>query len=321
VLRRGGEVLAQQHFADLPDWLAAGDLLVLNDTRVLPARLVGWRSKTGGRWEGLFLHEAGGVWEVMAQTRGRPEVGEELLAESPAGELALILAGRTAEGRWQLRPALPGLAVELLDRFGHVPLPPYIRKARRDAGAEEEENADQQRYQTVFARTPGAVAAPTAGLHFTPRLFETLGERGIGRTFVTLHVGPGTFQPVEVEDVAEHRVQAERGELPAAAAEAIAACKDRGGRVVAVGTTSVRVLESAASGQLQPWLGMTDLTISPPFAFRAVDALVTNFHLPRSSLLLLVAAFTGLESLREAYRIAVAEQYRFYSYGDAMLIL
>jgi S-adenosylmethionine:tRNA ribosyltransferase-isomerase len=324
VLRRGGEVLAEQHFRDLPQWLARGDLLVLNDTRVLPARLLGRRRRTGGRWEGLFLHEAGGVWEVMAQTRGRPEVGEELLAESPSGELPLVLTGRTPEGRWQLRPSVPGAFLELLSRYGHMPLPPYIRKARRDAGGAEEEAADRDRYQTVFARTPGAIAAPTAGLHFVPELFDALDERGIGRTFVTLHVGAGTFQPVQVEDVAEHRVQPEWGELSTGAAAAIAACRHRGGRVVAVGTTTVRVLETAAtvSGPTpRAWAGMTDLTICPPYTFRVVDALITNFHLPRSSLLLLVAAFTGLPSLREAYRIAVAGEYRFYSYGDAMLIL
>jgi S-adenosylmethionine:tRNA ribosyltransferase-isomerase len=322
VLRRGGEVLAHQHISELPAWLAPGDLLVLNDTRVLPARLVGRRGKTGGRWEGLFLHETGGVWEVMAQTRGRPDPGEDLIAESPAGELPLVLAGRTREGRWLLRPSLPGSVAELLGRFGHVPLPPYIRKARRDAGAEEEESEDRQRYQTLFACNPGAVAAPTAGLHFTPALFDALTDRGIGWAFVTLHVGPGTFKPVEVEEVAEHHVEAEWGELPEDTVMAIAACNARGGRVVAVGTTSVRVLETAAAGgTLRPWAGMTDLTISPPFSFHAIDALLTNFHLPRSSLLFLVAAFAGLESLREAYRIAVEHQYRFYSYGDAMLIL
>jgi S-adenosylmethionine:tRNA ribosyltransferase-isomerase len=318
VVRRGGGVLAHQHFADLPAWLEHGDLLVLNDTRVLPARLVGRRQRTGGRWEGLFLREhPGGVWELLAQTRGRPAVGETLLAGPE--ELLLELVGRTPEGRWLVRPGMPGGVAELLGRHGQVPLPPYIRKAR---GADANET-DRERYQTVYARRPGAVAAPTAGLHFTPALFEALEERGVGRAFLTLHVGPGTFQPVEVEDVSEHRVQAEWGELPEATARAVAACKARGRRVVAVGTTSVRVLETAAGspGGIRPWSGETDLTIRPPFDFRAVDALVTNFHLPRSSLLLLVAAFTGLETLHEAYRVAIAQQYRFYSYGDAMLIV
>jgi S-adenosylmethionine:tRNA ribosyltransferase-isomerase len=318
VVRRGGGVLAHQHFSDLPGWLEPGDLLVLNDTRVLPARLVGRRRRTGGRWEGLFLSEQpGGTWELLAQTRGRPPVGETLVVEP--GGLELELVGRSPEGRWLVRPAAPGSAAALLAEYGQVPLPPYIRKAR---GKDEEGPADRERYQTVYARRPGAVAAPTAGLHFTPEVFDALERRGVGRAFVTLHVGPGTFQPVQAEDVTEHRVQAEWCELPPETAAAVAACKARGRRVVAVGTTSVRVLETAArAGGVEPWSGETDLTIRPPFSFRAADALVTNFHLPRSSLLLLVAAFCGLESMHEAYRTAVAHEYRFCSYGDAMLIL
>jgi S-adenosylmethionine:tRNA ribosyltransferase-isomerase len=317
-VRRWGEVLAHQHFADLPAWLDSGDLLVLNDTRVLPARLIGRRERTGGRWEGLFLHQTPeGPWEILAQTRGRPAVGEILLAEP--GPLRLELVGRTAGGRWLVRPEAAGSPAELLARHGTVPLPPYIRKGR----PEGMDAADRERYQTVYARHPGAVAAPTAGLHFTSEVFDALRARGIGWAFVTLHVGPGTFQPVKVDEVAEHRVQPEWGELPLAAAEAVAACKARGRRVVAVGTTSVRVLETAAREGVgvRPWSGETDLTIAPPYTFRAVDALVTNFHLPRSSLLLLVAAFTGLESMHAAYREAIAREYRFYSYGDAMLIV
>jgi S-adenosylmethionine:tRNA ribosyltransferase-isomerase len=318
VVRRGGAVLAHQHFADLPAWLAASDLLVLNDTRVLPARLVGRRQRTGGRWEGLFLHERpDGCWEMLAQTRGRPQPGETLVVEP--GGLKLEWVGRTPQGRWLLRAGEAGPAADLLGRHGQVPLPPYIRKAR---GSDDERPGDRERYQTVYARRHGAVAAPTAGLHFTPEVFEALDRRGVGRAFVTLHVGPGTFQPVQVEDVAGHHMQAEWGELSPATAAAVAACKARGSRVVAVGTTSVRVLETAArGGEVRPWSGQTDLTIRPPFTFHAVDALLTNFHLPRSSLLLLVAAFTGLESMHEAYRVAVANEYRFYSYGDAMLLL
>jgi S-adenosylmethionine:tRNA ribosyltransferase-isomerase len=319
VVRRDGGVLAHGKFADLPNWLEAGDLLVLNDTRVLPARLVGRRARTGGRWEGLFLHERpDGAWVLLAQTRGRPAVGETLLVEP--GGLVLELIGRTPEGRWLMRPGEQGAAAELLGRYGQVPLPPYIRKAR---GNDDERPGDRERYQTIYARQAGAVAAPTAGLHFTPAVFHHLQARGVDWAFVTLHVGPGTFQPVEAEDLAEHQMQAEWGELPPVTAEAIAACKARGGRVVAVGTTVVRVLETAAreGNGVRPWSGETGLTIRPSFDFRAVDALVTNFHLPRSSLLLLVAAFTGLESMREAYRTAVAHEYRFYSYGDAMLIL
>jgi S-adenosylmethionine:tRNA ribosyltransferase-isomerase len=316
-LRRGGAVLGHHLFRDLPELLAPGDLLVLNDTRVLPARLLGRRARTGGRWEGLFLSaRPDGSWELLCQTRGRLLDGETVLAEPPArGEpLPLTFLGRSEEGSL-FRPQAEGRPAELLGRFGHVPLPPYIRRGRAA-------DADRERYQTVYARRAGAVAAPTAGLHFTPALFEQLQERGVERAFVTLHVGAGTFRPVEVSDVTRHRTHREWGELPAATAEAVAACKQRGGRLVAVGTTAMRVLETAAlGGEVRPWSGETDLTICPPFPFRAVDALVTNFHLPRSSLLLLVAAFAGLESMHAAYRVAVERQYRFYSYGDAMLIV
>ena len=326
VVRRGGPPPADRRFRDLPALLDPGDLLVLNDTRVLPARLVGRRARSGGKWEGLFLREeADGAWELLSQTRGRLMTGETILVdpENPssgeaAAPLRLCLVGKTAAGRWLARPEEGGAAAALLARYGRTPLPPYIRKGRGGP-------ADRERYQTVYAREAGAVAAPTAGLHFTPRLFGELDRRGVGRVFVTLHVGAGTFQPVTAEDVTQHRVQPEWGEVPAATAEAVAACKARGGRVVAVGTTSVRVLESAAlasgDGSLRAWTGWTDLTICPPFPFRMTDALVTNFHLPRSSLLLLTAAFAGLERMRAAYKVAVEREYRFYSYGDAMLIL
>jgi S-adenosylmethionine:tRNA ribosyltransferase-isomerase len=317
VVRRGGPVLGHHVFRDLPGLLEPGDLLVLNDTRVLPARLIGRRSRTGGKWEGLFLRAlADGTWELLCQSRGRLVVGETVLAEPPGGgePLRLRLEGR-AGGHWLARPEEAGAAPELLGRYGHVPLPPYIRKGRAGPG-------DRERYQTVFADRAGAVAAPTAGLHFTPAVFEAMRQRGVEWRFVTLHVGVGTFEPVRAEDLHEHRVRPEWGDLTAATAEAVAACRARGRRVVAVGTTAVRVLETAArEGPGGPWSGETGLTVCPPFEFRAVDALVTNFHLPRSSLLLLVAAFTGLESLRAAYATAVREGYRFYSYGDAMLIL
>jgi S-adenosylmethionine:tRNA ribosyltransferase-isomerase len=323
--RREGGGPAHHVFCDLPELLRPGDLLVLNDTRVVPARLVGRRARTQGHWEGLFLRaQPDGAWELLCQTRGRLVAGETLVVHRESGGggegLRLVLVGRTPEGRWLARPEEPGDPAELLARHGQVPIPPYIRKGR----ARDE---DAERYQTVYAARPGAVAAPTAGLHFTPAVFEALRRRGIDRGFVTLHVGPGTFQPVQVEDVDRHRMQPEWGELPAATAEAMTDARARGGRVVAVGTTVVRVLESAAAlppgpgGGPAPWSGLTDLTIRPPYTFRAVDALVTNFHLPRSSLLLLVAAFAGLEAIRSAYRVAVEQRYRFYSYGDAMLIL
>jgi S-adenosylmethionine:tRNA ribosyltransferase-isomerase len=334
-------VLGHRVFRDLPDLLDPGDLLVLNDTRVLPARVVGRRARTEGKWEGLILGATqDGTWKLLCQTRGRLIVGETLLVDQPTpphpnpsppaggrgargeggdrggGALRLCLVGKTPAGHWLAQPSEPGTPAELLARYGRVPLPPYVRKGR---AAER----DRERYQTIYANRVGAVAAPTAGLHFTPAVFAALRQRGIEWTFVTLHVGPGTFVPVQVEDVAEHRMQSEWGELPASTAEAINACKARRRRVVAVGTTTVRVLETAARNgvPLTAWSGDTDLTIRPPFDFGAVDAVVTNFHLPRSSLLLLVAAFTGMESMRQAYRIAVEQQYRFYSYGDAMLIL
>jgi S-adenosylmethionine:tRNA ribosyltransferase-isomerase len=321
VVRRAEAALADHVFADLPDLLNPGDLLVLNNSRVLPARLLGRRARTGGKWEGLFLRQLpDGAWELLSQTRGRLVEGETILVDP--GPLRLELIGR-AGGHWLARPSEWGTPPELLERHGQVPLPPYIRKGRAVA-------ADRERYQTVYARPAGSVAAPTAGLHFTPQLFERLEQRGIARAFVTLHVGPGTFQPIQTAEIAEHRMHSEWAELmhsvwavlPAETGAAVAACRDRGGRVVAVGTTSVRVLETVArSGPLRPWSGETDLFIYPPYEFRVVDALITNFHLPRSTLLLLVGAFTGVAILEQAYKTAIAEEYRFYSYGDAMLIL
>src|SRR5437764_2439411 len=316
VLRRRDGTIAHHRFADLPDLLAPGDLLVLNDTRVVPARLLGKRERTGGQWEGLYLGlTADGSWELLCQTRGRLVPGETIAVDP--GPLRLTLLGRSPGGGWLARPDPPGPPAELLERSGRVPLPPYVRKGRAAA-------ADRERYQTVYARRPGAVAAPTAGLHFTPAVFERLQERGIGRAFVTLHVGRGTFQPLRGDDPSQEKLHAEWCELPAATTAAVESCRARGGRVVAVGTTSVRTLETAAlrSGDgLQPWAGETDLFIHAPYDFKVVDALVTNFHLPRTSLLLLVGALAGEELLRRAYREAVEREYRFYSYGDAMLIL
>jgi S-adenosylmethionine:tRNA ribosyltransferase-isomerase len=313
VVRRRDASLSHHVFLDLPELLRPGDLLILNDTRVLAARLLGRRARTGGKWEGLFVRaHPDDLWELMSQTRGRLQAGETIAIE-PA-PLQLHLVRKTSDGHWLARPSDPGSVVELLARHGQVPLPPYIRKGRAVAG-------DEERYQTVFARQPGAVAAPTAGLHFTPQLLEHLRQRDIGSAFVTLHVGPGTFQPIQVADITQHPMHHEWGELPSVTATAIDTCRQRGGRIVAVGTTTVRVLETvAASGPLRPWSGETDLFIYPPYSFRAVDVLVTNFHLPRSTLLLLVSAFGGVELMRRAYMTAIDEGYRFYSYGDAMLI-
>ena len=314
VARRQDQTLHHHRFDDLPALLQPGDLLVLNDTRVLPARLIGKRAKTGGKWEGLFLRQLPDAhWEMMCQTRGSLQDGETIDIEP--GPLTLRLASRLPDGRWRVQPLLPGSAMALLDRFGHIPLPPYIRKgaARHD---------DRERYQTIYAEQAGAVAAPTAGLHFTRRLFAELRERGITWTSVTLHVGLGTFQPIQVEDYTQHPMHSEWGQLTQEAADVIRGVQARGGRVVAVGTTSVRLLESVARhGPLQAWSGETDLFIHPPYEFKVVDALLTNFHLPRTTLLLLVASLAGIDLLREAYRTAMAERYRFYSYGDAMLIV
>lgn len=314
VVRRTGAILEHHIFHELPDLLNPGDLLVLNDTRVLPARLLGRRSRTGGKWEGLFLGlKAEGLWELLCQTRGRLIMGETIQIEP--GSLQLVLTSKTPKGHWLARPNEVGSPPELLQRHGQVPLPPYIRKGRA-------ETADRERYQTIYARQAGAVAAPTAGLHFTPLLLDRLYKRGILWSFVTLHVGLGTFQPLQTENIIQHRMHHEWGELPATTVTAIAACQQRGGRVVAVGTTTVRVLETvAATGPIRPWSGETDLYIFPPYEFRAVDALITNFHLPRTSLLLLVSAFAGGDLLRQAYNSAIEREYRFYSYGDAMLIL
>jgi S-adenosylmethionine:tRNA ribosyltransferase-isomerase len=320
VLMRETGALEHHVFRELPDLLAPGDLLVLNDTKVLPARLVGRREKTGGKWEGLFLRQAAdGLWEMLAQTRGYPQAGEAVVVEPG---LRLVLRGRTDERHWLMEPDAPGSPPDLLARFGQVPLPPYVRKGR--AGA-----ADAERYQTVFARAAGSVAAPTAGLHFTQELLGRLAEKGIGTATVTLHVGLGTFAPVKADDPTKHAIHREWCEVSPAAVAAVAACKTRGGRVVAVGTTTTRTLESAARAEgatpraaaLAPFCGETGLYILPPFEFRVVDALVTNFHLPRTTLLLLVGAFAGGDLLRRAYAEAIRHEYRFYSYGGAMLIL
>ncbi len=260
VADRADGSLRDHHFRDLPELLRRGDLLVLNDTRVLPARLVGRRERSGGKWEGLYLREDGGGWALLCQARGHLVAGEVLLAEAPAGEfppLRIRLEEKQASGVWRARPEGEGTPSQLLGRVGRVPLPPYIRKGRGD-------DADRERYQTVYAGRPGAVAAPTAGLHFTDELFARLAERGVGRAVVTLHVGAGTFRPVQAAEVARHRSDPEWCELPAATAEAVQDCRARGCRVVAVGSTSVRVLETvAASGAMRAWSGETALTICP----------------------------------------------------------
>jgi S-adenosylmethionine:tRNA ribosyltransferase-isomerase len=315
--RKSGSI-THRYVRDLDQILAPGDCLVANDTRVVPARLVGHRRDTGGHWEGLFLSvDDQGVWQLLCKTRGKLQPGEIITLEDPAARDAvpLRLVMKFDDGVWAARPESSESVWQILDRVGRVPLPPYIRGG-------EMVDADRRQYQTVFARQPGAVAAPTAGLHFTDELLRRLADRGITSTYVTLHVGLDTFRPIAVDALADHPMHSEWGQIGPEAVEKIAAARQRGGRVVAVGTTSVRVLETAASGgKLQPWTGSTNLFIRPPYSFRAVDALVTNFHLPRTTLLVLIYAFGGADLMRRAYQEAIAEEYRFYSYGDAMLIL
>lgn len=314
MLDRATGHLAHHVFADLPDLLAPGDLVVVNRSKVFPARLVGRKRGSGGVAEALLVRAHGaGTWDALVWPGRRLRPGTVI---EIAPELAVRIESESEgdKGLRRVRLLGDGDPDGLVERHGHVPLPPYI--ARPDTAA------DRERYQTLFARERGSVAAPTAGLHFTPAVLTRLRARGIETAELVLHVGPGTFRPVTVDDVREHKVAAEACTLPAETADKIAACRDRGGRVVAVGTTSVRTLESHADGTggVSPGAGDTALVIVPGHRFTVVDALVTNFHLPRSSLLLLVAAFAGRERVLRAYATAVGEGYRFYSYGDAMLV-
>jgi S-adenosylmethionine:tRNA ribosyltransferase-isomerase len=324
--RARGEVVGDGQVRDLPKLLRAGDLLVVNATRVLAARLRG-RKASGGRAEALLLAPEGAAedrrYRALIQSRGRLRVGARFVFAA-AGDVPPLAAEVTA-----LHDA--GEASLVFDAgaspyaLGEAPLPPYIRRPLPTGGASDEaqRRSDQERYQTVFARVPGAVAAPTAGLHLTRELLEQLEAAGVRRTEVVLHVGPGTFRPLRDADLARGRLHAEAYSLPQSAVDAVEETRARGGRVIAVGTTSTRVLESCvgASGRLEAGQGETELFIRPGEPFRVVDGLLTNFHLPRSSLLLLVAAFVGAQPILAAYRQAVNEGYRFYSYGDAMLIV
>jgi len=297
-------------FTDLPGLLAPGDLLVLNDTRVVPARIGAVKPRTGGRVELLLLEPEGdGRWRVMV--RGTVRAGETLDLD---GGLAAEVVAAPVDGF----AALAFGAADVdghLERFGAVPLPPYIKRAA-DA-------RDRDDYQTVFARHPGSVAAPTSGLHFTAAVLKALAARGVATAWVTLHVGAGTFLPVRAERIEDHPMQAERYRIPEASVAEVAAARARGGRVIACGTTVTRALEAAAGADGLPvaGAGATDLFIRPGYGFRVVEGLITNFHLPRSTLLMLVAAFAGRERVLAAYAEAVARGYRFYSYGDAMLIV
>lgn len=324
IVDRAADTLGDGTIRELSDLLRPDDLLVLNDTRVLPARFHA-RRMTGGLVRGLFLAENDpGVWRVMLEGSRRLRVGETLSAGPDAGRgVPMTLLEACGEGHWRVRVDGRDRAEVVLERIGLTPLPPYIRRKSSDAMIDA---TDRARYQTVYARRSGAVAAPTAGLHLTESMLDRIRERGVEIAFVTLHVGPGTFKPIAVDRLADHVMHEERYELPEETARAAERCRRRGGRIVAVGTTTVRVLETAArnSGdfaRLSPGRGSTGIFIYPPYAFRVVDALLTNFHLPRSTLLALVMAFAGVERTRRAYAHAIAQAYRFYSFGDAMLIV
>lgn len=306
--RESGECRDGQ-FTEVLDLLQPGDLLVFNNTRVIPARLLGQKA-TGGKVE-VLVERLTGEHTALAHIRASkaPKAGTRLLLENA---VEAEVSGRQGD-LFEVHFLNPEPVLALLDRYGHIPLPPYIER--------EDTLADRERYQTVYAQKPGAVAAPTAGLHFDAALLAALQQRGVQTAAVTLHVGAGTFQPVRVQDLSQHIMHAEYVEVSPQVCEAVAACRVRGGRVVAVGTTSVRSLESAAqSGSLQPFYGDTRLFITPGYAFKVVDAMITNFHLPESTLLMLVAAFAGYKNIIKAYQHAVRRKYRFFSYGDAMFM-
>ncbi|MDS4015074.1 MAG: tRNA preQ1(34) S-adenosylmethionine ribosyltransferase-isomerase QueA [Candidatus Accumulibacter sp.] len=312
LLAVGDAGLGDYLFADLPRLVDPGDVLVFNDTRVIRARLYG-RKESGGRIE-VLIERVVDARRATAQIRAShsPKPGSRILLEDA---ITFSVLGRSGDDDefFALELCGPGDVWSLLERHGHLPLPPYIRHT---ADAE-----DEKRYQTVFARHPGAVAAPTAGLHFDEVLLDELRSMGVELTWLTLHVGAGTFQPVRVHNLSEHRMHAERYSIPPATVAAVAGARARGSKVIAVGTTSLRALEAAGqSGALQAGTGETALFITPGYTFRVVDRLITNFHLPRSTLLMLVSAFAGTATIRRAYRHAVSRNYRFFSYGDAMLL-
>jgi S-adenosylmethionine:tRNA ribosyltransferase-isomerase len=330
VLDRNTGSLRHRIFRDLPEHLVPGDLLVVNEAKVLPGRLFG-RSQRGHAVEILLLHEIEvDYWEVLIKPFKKVRAGDRLVLAD--GKIEARVLERRREGRHLLHFAHDGGLHGLLWQFGRMPLPPYIKRQRSahedtmllepGSSALNTDFLDRDRYQTVYARYEGAVAAPAAGLHFTPDLIETMKNGGIAFAAVTLYVGPGTFQPVRVEQVEQHRMEPERYVVPEETALAIKSAKREGRRVIAVGTTTVRALEDAENdGDVRAGAGMADIFIYPGYRFKVIDALITNFHLPRSTLLMLVSAFAGRDTILTAYREAITRRYRFYSYGDAMLIV
>jgi len=316
VVDRSTGQLTDLDFSSLPSYLRPGDVLVLNNTKVLPARLIGRREGSSGRVEIFLVNQtAPGIWEALSRPARRLQKGARVVFDN--GRMTATVLEVLDDGHRLVGFETDGPFDEVIDEIGRPPLPPYIKRDEQLSGE------DRERYQTVFARFPGAIAAPTAGLHFTPELLQKIKAEGAKVAEITLHVGYGTFEPVRVKELSGHSVGAERFDILPEAAEIINAGRREGGRIVAVGTTTTRALESAASekGTLKPGSGMTGLTITPGYRFRAVDAMLTNFHLPQSSLLVLVASFAGYNLTMNAYRHAVNSKYRFYSYGDCMLII
>jgi len=320
VLNRSSGELIDSRFSRIGDFLSAGDCLVLNDTKVLPARFFAGRS-SGGKLEGLFLAETGaGVWQVLLKGARKVKIGEIIhLRDRAKGNFCPAeVLDKLNDGRCLLKIEAETEAESILEKIGFPPLPPYIKRSDDPSAAA----IDKIRYQTVYARKAGAVAAPTAGLHLTSELMEQLKDAGIRFTYITLHTGTGTFKPITTENVEDHKIQRERFSIDEENARIINEAKEKGGRIIAVGTTAVRTLETAAVGsRIEVAGGETTLFIKPGYKFKVIDAMVTNFHLPKTSLLALVAAFVGLENILAAYRHAVEQRYRFYSYGDAMLII
>lgn len=308
--RQSGEI-EHRHFHDIIDYLNPGDCLVLNNSRVLPARLLGHREPSGGAVELLLLRDTGdNVWECLARPGRKMPVGTELCFGK--GQLRAVVAEDIGEGKKMVRFSYTGIFLEVLEQLGKMPLPPYIK----------EELQDQERYQTVYSKVNGSAAAPTAGLHFTPELLQAIRDKGVNLAWVTLHVGLGTFRPVKAEEISEHHMHSEFCMLPRETADMLNRTRASGKRIICVGTTSCRTIESFAAedGSFTERSGWTDIFIYPGYRFKAMDALITNFHLPESTLIMLVSAFAGRENILHAYEVAVAERYRFFSFGDAMYI-
>jgi S-adenosylmethionine:tRNA ribosyltransferase-isomerase len=325
VVRRQAGTLEHRHFSDLPRYLDKGDLLVVNNTRVIPARVFGQKPGTGGKVEILLLEEIRpGTWDILLRASRRPKIGSLITLGHGQAVASLLSDGEKGRATIKIESERPWL--EVLEEIGMPPLPPYIRRSKIG-----DRKSDAERYQTVYAKHPGAVAAPTAGLHFTDEIFKTLETQGVKKAEVTLHVGLGTFRPVDAENVEDHRMEAERYTLPAETAKRIGEAKAGSGRIVAVGSTTVRTLETVAAehGLAIPCSGRSSLFIHPPYSFKVVDAMLTNFHLPKSTPIMMVCALAarygspraGRDLVMRAYSEAVARKYRFYSYGDCMLIV